>query len=810
MSKFNKFLILISFLIILLIAGIIFVSFLIKDKTSNNKNLNTNKVENEINFFENNYGIAHIVADSDEDLFFAIGYYHAEKRLWQIEFNRRLALGKLSEVLGDKSLVFDKFLRSFEIENIAKNNWEKLSGKSQSILKSYSDGINFFLKKNKNNLPFEFDLLEYVPQKWEPWQSLAVGRLMSFEFSLGIWIDIVNGQIADQMGNKYLDYFIPNYNDFNFNNQEITFSNPELIRNLAQFINQYSFFRGSIGSNCWVTGGTESQKENLILANDPHTPITVPARWLQAHITNENINTVGLMLPGIPLPLIGRNDNISWGITSILIDDFDYYIEKISNDGKKYFRNDSSAKNIIFEADSILIKNQNPHLYYKMKTDKSILISDFHLSNDLSVMTNSNIKYKNKYFKKYALSFDWTGKEISDEILALYKINRSSNFYDFQSGLNTWATPGLYFHYIGNDKLIKIVPCGSVPIRPTGLNPLLPQDISKNDLSWKSTYKLQSKYIISDSLKQGYLSSANNLLINQHNYITNYSEPISRFERMNEVLNLEKPNNIDRTQYLQSDFNSIYAKKMILIINKIINDKIFLLDNLGKKAFNKLQNWKYIFSINDIGSSIYTMFYFNLINNTFKDELGAELLSQYTFISSVSTRKIYELLTDNIESKVFDNILTNEIENREYIIFKSFKDAVQQCKEYFKNENINTWNYGKLHTIEPNHIFNRDKALKQVFTFGEYPIGGNNTTILNSDWNFSDKFKTVVYPSARFVTDLTDSLVYFSIPGGASGNPQSSNYKDQFQLWLSGGYISIPISRTPNQDFKKKITINKE
>lgn len=807
--NFSKLFATIATFIIFMIVSVIFIFSIIKDKTNKNLDLKSDKILTKATIYENNYGIGHIIAESDEDLFFAIGYYQAEKRLWQLDFLRRFATGELSEIFGKESIEIDKFMRSFEIRNVAYKNWDSLSGKSQSILKSFSDGINYYLETHKNNLPVEFALLEYSPNKWEPWHSLAISKAMTFEFSFGIWVDIVNGQIKNKLGEKYLKYFIPNFYDYKFNNvfeKEEIIIDSSYINTLSKISNKFNLFQSGIGSNCWTTGATQSQGNDLILANDPHTAIGVPARWIQVHISNDNINTVGLMIPGIPLPIIGRNDNISWGITSLLIDDFDYHIEKLSKDKKYYYVNDTVKKEIEYQADTIKIKNSEPILYYQMKTDMSAIISDSHLSKNLKSFAEGEYYQSKNYFDNNVLTFQWVGNQVSDEILSMYKVNRSQDFEEFESAFSTWKSPGLSFHYIGKDNINKIVPAGIVPIREEGHNPLLPQISYKKRFKWIGYESLYKSSQVDDRNGNGYLISANHLFVKSNNYVTNYQEPDSRFKRIDEVLALEKPNNIARTKYLQIDQKSIYAKELLQNCLPIIDAKQNLLNNLEIKAFNKLKSWDNILSSRSVSSSIYTLFFFNLLKNTYSDELGKSLMAQYTFLSSISTRKLIESIVKK-EDKIFDNINTKEIENRDYIIFISYRAAIEDAKKIFQNSDINRWKYGEIHKIQPNHILSKMEELKPVFEFGEYPIGGNNTTILNTNWNYNDKFKASVYPSVRFVSNLRDSLIYMSLPGGTSGNPQSVNYKDQFQLWLNGGYIPIPLSRNVNSNFKEKIII---
>jgi acyl-homoserine lactone acylase PvdQ len=910
MFKLNKLLALVISFIIIFIAFIFFVHNVSKVSVIESPcELESANIKNDAKIFLNLYGIGHITAKYDEDLFFAVGYYHAQQRLWQMDFTRRLAEGRLSEIFGSDLLSVDKFMRCFRMKEISKNNWDSLSTKSQTILKAYSEGVNLYIEENKDKLSFEFGALDYQPEKWEPYQSILIGRYLSFEFELSIWSDAALGQIADKLGIEKAKEFIPfqkvenlnqNITDNIFNptqtlpkreglksnptqnqyTREAVKSNPtqtlpasregfksHLTQNqytkggfksdptqtlpasregfkkvnhsdlsakssspstcgegfrersdlsgLAAFVKNLFAVKeiigingSSVGSNCWSVRNSDSTGVSSILANDPHMVLSLPARWIQMHITSDNINATGLTIPGIPLVLSGRNDNIAWGITNIMADGFDYFIEKISDNGKYYFRKDSVKKSIINKIDTIKIKNSNNHIYYQRSTDNSIIISDFHINKNMNFVKRiDSLKTKNDFFNKYAFSFKWIGNEVSDEILALYKINTSSDWTSFKYACRTWLSPGLNFHYSDRNGNIGVVPAASIPLRQSKCEPSLPNPAWQANYGWSDIIRLQDAEIDKYNPPIHYLASANNIIENLglNNFISNYWEPSSRIERINEFLNYDKFIDLRDAQYMQTDYLSPYSKKVLKIVFSVIDSNYKLLSKFEKEIYAELIQWDNIMSASSSGAAIYNIYIKNLIYNIFYDELGDIIYSQYVFISSLPTNRLLEIL-EKKNSLLFDDVQTKEKENRDYQIFKSFKDACTEAINIFKNQKVKKWKYGTIHKIKPEHIFSKNKMTEPVVSIGEFEIGGNNTTLNNTEWNLNKPYQTVVGASMRMIADMRLEYIYTALPGGSSGDAMSPNYSDQFQLWLNGGYIKIPIARNPSPDFILKTT----
>ena len=199
----------------LLVIGGSFVAFSLYVATRSDLEQDTithaENVRDSIEIYRNQFSVPHIVAKSEADAFFALGYVHAQDRLWQMDVARRAGEGRLSEIFGKEALETDKFLRTLDLNVISKKLWKASSKQSRFILEQYSKGINAYIDEHKTGLPFEFGALGYIPEPWEPHDCLLIGRMMAFEMSMSFWSDIAFGEIADKLGADRASDLIPSY-----------------------------------------------------------------------------------------------------------------------------------------------------------------------------------------------------------------------------------------------------------------------------------------------------------------------------------------------------------------------------------------------------------------------------------------------------------------------------------------------------------------------------------------------------------------------------------------------------------------------
>lgn len=814
--------ILISLIVCGIGLGIFSLSLVTKTSIDKGEIHHSQSIMDSVHIYRNKFSIPHIVSHNEQDAFIAMGYVHAQDRLWQMDIARRAGRGRLAEIFGEQALQSDRFMRVMNLVDIAGNLLKNSSKTTKQILEFYSKGVNLFLEMNPDKVPFEFGALSYTPESWTPEDCLIIMRLMAIEMNMSMWTDLAFGEIADKFGIQSALAMIPKNTpgtvyQYGGTSQEFTSEESTIAQGNLEGLStihtsmilsarEYLGFSGDgIGSNAWVMRTSPKEKKtSVILANDPHLKLSLPARWYQAHITSPGFNAIGATIPGLPLIVSGRNDLSSWGISNMMNDDFDYFIEKVDKKNSNYYFNESGERvKFKYKRDTIIIKNGEPFIYDIRYTGRSAVISDAPPTGLLKDINN-----KNSVFDRYCLTYSWTGMQMSDEILGMYKVMKSSSWSDCKKGFDVWCAPALNFVYGNANGTIASASIGMIAKRGEKNNPNLPSPGWKKGYSWNGVYTssiLPSQSFLGNEYSKRFIITANNPLISNPNvYHSVLWEPSSRADRLQQTLKEFDEYDVRDAQYLQMDVYSAYARQVMdSILPVLIKKKKYMPVN-AKKAIEKMKNWKCYITNQDIEPTIFSLFLDEYYRSVFEDQLTAPILRLYNIVSNVPTRIILHTLYDSEEKwdSWFDDVRTKQIkEDRSEIVFRSFLRAIKKGDRYFGNVDIRTWKYGKLHSILLEHLFSSSTLLSPIVTHGPFPHGGNNTTLNNGSWSFNDPFKQTLGASVRVISDMRDSMLYCVLPGGVSGEPLSSHYSDQVQLWLNGGYIALSATRNISTDF---------
>ena len=810
--------------------GLLVFSLTLVTKTSIDKGEfhSSEYVKDSIQIYRNKFSIPHIQTKNEQDAFIAMGYVHAQDRLWQMDIARRAGRGRLSEIFGEKALASDKFMRAMNLVDIANRLYGNSSKTTKQILEAYSSGINLFLTSNADKLPFEFGALSYSPDPWTPTDCLIIMRLMAIEMNMSMWTDLAFGKIADKIGISSAMALVPKQTpgtvyQYESNTQEASETSEQIaIHHLKGFSNiatnmlyegrTFLGFSGDgVGSNAWVMRTLPKGKSSsVILANDPHLRLSLPARWYQTHITCPSFNAIGPTIPGLPLIVSGRNDNSTWGITNMMNDDFDYFVEKVDKTNTNYyFDEDGKRVKFTYKRDTILIKNEEPIIYDIRFTKRSAVISD---APPTAMVKNA--QFKKSKFDEYCLTYSWTGMNMSDEIFGVYKVMKSKTWAECKKGFDLWCAPALNFVYGNAQGAIASATIGMMPKRGEKNNPNIPSPGWKKGYSWTGVYTssiLPSHSFAPNDHSRRFIITANNPL--QAKPLFHHSslwESSSRAERLHQALKEFDEYDVRDAQFLQMDVYSAYAKQIKDSILPSLLSKKKYLPSQAKKALEKLKNWKCFITNQDIEPTIYTLFLEEYHRSVFEDQLTKPFLALYNIITNVPTRILLHTLHDP-ESKWInwmDDVRTRDKkEDRSEIIFQSFVRAIKRGDSIFGNPDIRTWKYGQLHSLTLEHLFSGNSLLSPIVTHGPFPHGGNNTTLNNGSWSFNEPFKQTLGASVRIISDMSDTLVYCVLPGGVSGEPLSSHYSDQVQLWLNGGYITLSSTSSIQVDFTLHSTL---
>ncbi len=795
MKKFQK--ILLGFLIavvILFLAVAIFAYFGLKATLPDYDGEVTLKgLESNVEIYRDSIGIAYIKANNDEDAAFALGYVHAQERLFQMDLFRRVAEGRLSEIMGEKTVQFDKLFRTFGFYRERMKYYNALSPRTKKILAAYAKGVNQFIHTHQGNFPIEFVLLDYTPEDWKPYESVLISKLLAYQLNISWWTDITFSKIAQKLGKEKAKLFLPNFPenaptiipDNLYSMSEI----PDNLIKTDRALREFLGFTGThIGSNNWTVAPSRSVSGKAIIANDPHLAHQIPGQWFLAVINSPNWKVAGVTIAGIPGVVIGNNGEISWVLTNVMADDSDYYLEKIDSSGTKYFL-DGTWRELEIFSDTIRVKNSSDIILSVRKTHRGPIVSDVHTFN-------------NGFAE--AMSMRWTALDATRELDAFLKINDAHNWEEFKNGVSYFNAPGQNFVYADRQGNIGYI-CGvKLPIRNSNA-PTFVFDGTTSKSDWKGFVPFDELPMMFNP-KQGFIATANNKTIKNYPYhISNLWEPPSRIERITELLKSKEKHSVRDFEKYQNDFVSPYARELKPFILKAFESKQPQSENVAL-ALELMKNWDGAMPAISQSAAIYSEFFMRLIHNAFKDELGEEIFNEYIFIANVPYRKILEMIYDN-NHPIWDDATTGNIkETRDDIFRKSFTEAIAGLEKKF-GKDASAWQWGKLHTILFKHPFHGASSLTdKLFDVGPFPIGGGGTTVFNTEYKFTKPFANILGPSMRYIYDFSNPNEFeIVLPNGQSGNFMSDYYKNMTLAWLNGKYYKINTTF----DFANKENIHK-
>ncbi|MCS7169844.1 MAG: penicillin acylase family protein, partial [Candidatus Kapabacteria bacterium] len=549
-------------------------------------------VRDSVTVWRDSFAIPTIVAAHTMDAFFAMGYLHAQDRLWQMDIARRVALGRVAEILGAEAFPLDYLMRTLGLERIANSTWDSLHPVSRAILRSYAEGVNTWLQQNSSRLPPECILISYTPEPWEPIHSLAIARLMSFDLAFSFWSDIAMGTLAEELGMERAWELLPNYPP---NAPTIVDEAPLAppppagdtllpklgalqrppqppggFTRIAEALGSLrSWLRASPsqGSNAWAV----RTHTGAILANDPHLVLGLPPRWYPVCVLSPDYEVAGLTFPGLPLVIIGRNRFIAWGVTNLMADESDFFIERVDTAYPFQYWNGHQWQRFQRWRDTLRIRGKPSVVVEIWRSQNGPIISDAHLfAAPRFLFQRPEDTTTNSFLRRYRISYRWASAErISDEVWAAYQIGRARSWNQFQAALRRWGSPVLCFVYADRQGNVAAQPAGYIPLRDTSL----PEASWAFPLpGWEKRYRWHGLVNAVElpnlvNPRQGFVVSANNKLTHNPPFPLTYIwEPASRAQRLTELL-LQRSATYGLTdaERMQMDVLSPYAREMMLV-----------------------------------------------------------------------------------------------------------------------------------------------------------------------------------------------------------------------------------------------------
>ncbi len=771
--------------LIILAAFSLFVSYVYNLSSGELNSLEINGLTDSVEIMFNDHYIPKVLSANEDDLFVALGYMHAKDRLWQMDLLRRKSQGRLSEILGKSSFNEDYLIRHFQLEEIAEEIYSNISPKSRRILQNYSRGVNSFINSSKKAPALEFGYLDYYPELWKPVHSILLWRFIALNRSKGFKYDLFYGALADRIGRERFNYLVSLIIDDSSTNSPVT----DTMEFPAGIGMAPIKFDEGFACNVWAALRNKLDiNSGSVLCNDFHSTVRLPSLFYQVHLFCPEFNFIGLTIPGIPLPLSGRNDYVSWGFSLNFTDDFDYFIEELIDED--YYIKDGKKVRMTFRKDTISIKEEEDKVFYIRQTEISSLLSDAYKKSDSS----------NYFYAGFDFSYNWIGNIAGDEFLALYNCLYSRSISEFNNVFDNWVSPAADF--IATDISGKIISttAGKTYQKTKGYS-YLPNPGWQNEFHWNKAVDIQQSV---DTSEKTFSLAANERKFYDDG-INGYWLKDSRAKRISTLLDEANTYKSRDAKYMQFDVLSTYSGEFLEIVLPVLNSLKNQLDKREKKSLELLNKWDGIYSTEVSPAAIFEIFREFMLSEMIKDEIGDSLYAELSKLDDVPGKLLLNLIIEKNNSFI-DNINTEEIETFNYLVLKSFKDANQYLSGISGTDEPSSWDLGMMNRLYIRHELSREMLLGPTLNFGPFNVKGSRHTINFASY-IHENNEIVEYTSARIISDMRDSIVYSIIPGGASGDPVSNHFTDQVQLWLNGGYIKMNINPKNNTDYERSITL---
>ena len=729
-----------------------------------------------VNVYTDDFGVPHIFAKNESDLFLTAGYIAARERLFQMSMVVYAVRGELASALGDEYLSTDIYLRTWRIPTIAKQLSENMYLEERMVLESFCRGINAHIDEAMDDLPVEFKILRIKPPHWKPSDVTGYARMMAHEMQSSWKSEIVYGAIAEYFGMEKLAEIYPGYLP----------DEPTISQGLQPVFDTILFqefkirdllgFRSPhVGSNSWVLSGKKTASGKPILANDPHLEFAQPARWYEMHLKGGKYNSSGVCIAGIPVPVIGNNETCAWGFTNSMVDDVDFFIETINIDNPVQYLHGKEWKNIQKVYEKIPLKSGKDTTIVIRTTHHGPIISDIH-----PLLQNGNT----------AISMSWTGHRITNEMNAFMKFNTMKNWEDFNEAAKNFGVPGQNIIYADTAGNIGWRPAVYVPIRKEG-NSLIPRPGHDPSYDWGGYVPFEEMPFIFNP-ESGYIATANNKIIEDKfpYYISGLWADPSRIERIKKLIEPLKNATVDSMKSIQLDTVSPFAREMCTLLLQF--DFNFDDDKITK-IINDLKKWEGGEGVDSKEALFFHSIIKELVHNIYGDELsllGENYLEAFLGLKYLYTRNLRVLLKKG-NSSWFDNITTEKNkESMEDIIKLSVFEGINAVFKKYGHKKENTV-WGKVHTLTHPHLLGRAPLLNKIFglNVGPFFSGGSDKTVRAGGFSYLDPFEQTAGASMRRIVDFTSlDEIDFILPTGQSGHPHSPHYRDQASLYNQGKY----------------------
>ena len=703
------------------------------------------------------FGIPSIHAGSAVDAAAALGWLHANDRLFQMELTRRAASGRLAEIFGARALRFDTRVRKLGFGRVTGELAAQVSPESRRWLEAYAAGVNAWLAERGADLPPEFRLLRHRPEPWRPEDSLAVIYVMARVLSPVM-------EPAEDESFAFLRAFGPERTreligeldavvfDEAVELSRATPVSPEPLGKRAE--------GAGLGSNNWAVSAAKSATGGALLANDPHLDLELPSVWFEARIVAPDYEAVGMTLPGSPAVILGRGPRLAWACTNLYLDDVDVFLERLDAGGRNVLRGERWVA-VESWRETVRVRNGEAIEIEVQRTDRGPL---------LAADPERGLPER---------SIAWTGWSPSDSLAAFVALARAGSVDEVRAAIAPYAFPAQNLVVADAAGSILWTPLGRAPDR-FGWDGWLPAPGWRADVGWRGLLPAAANPELRDPAA-GQIVTANSFLpVEKPAWFEGDFDTPFRMDRIRERLAARSDWTPREFLGLQRDVVSLWARRLVAALGDVSEGD-------AGRAAAALGAWDGAMSERG-PAALFALVERTLQRAIFEDEAERARLARF------GTRwRLLRLLEGQMSEAWFDDLATPERESREQIVARALEQAWREGVARW-GEEVARWPYAEIHTLTLEHALGGLPLVGGWFERGPFPVHGSATTVdaLGGPWR-GDAVSVAYGPSMRFVTDAADPAATFAIvPGGQAGHPADPHYDDQLGLYFAGGARPVP------------------
>ncbi|MGX5218440.1 penicillin acylase family protein [Pseudomonas segetis] len=766
----------------------------------------------------NALGMPLIETSTLHDAIFTLGYVHAGDRLSQMVGMRLLAEGRLSEMVGPGALEVDRLMRAANLRQSAEQLYKGASPRLKKIFEVYARGVNAYMFRFRDKLPMDLAESGYRPAYWKAEDSALLFSLINFGLSVNLQEEIAALVMAQKVGNENLAWLLPTYPD-----EPLPFAEADKFKGLSlsgqisgltaidSAIQQVADTRllSVAASNNWAVSPQKTRSAKSLLANDTHLPLSLPSMWSFVQIRAPKYQVAGVSIAGVPAVVAGFNGKVAWGMTMVMGDNQDIFLEKIKRqNGQLYYLAEGKWQPAKQRQETFFIKGQSPVRETIFETRHGPLLNSVlgerkHPLQPIQISSG------------YGLALQTAQLESDQSLDAFFDLSRAQSAEQASTATREIRAIPLNIVFADAEHIGWQV-TGRFPNRRAGVG-LMPSPGWSSEYDWDG-YAEPMLHPYDQDPQQGWIATANNRTV-PRGYgmqLSNSWHYPERAERIAQLLNSGKQD-LRSTKAMQYDQTTLFAGKLQSMFEapgmaEQLAQAIKAMPpadaaNAGN-TLKRLMAFDGKLAANSADAALYSAFLHESARQTFLDELGPDTSAAWKAL--VETAGIsYSAQADHLlgrdDSPFWDDINTPQKETKAMILARSLSAAASFTQAKLGSDPA-SWQWGKLHSY--NWISDSSKAapmlsasqrasLSTIGSYldrGPYPAGGDHSTLNVSAYHWGQDFDTWLIPAMRIAVDFgLDEPFYGVNSSGQSGNPASDHYADGIDAWLKGQYMSFPF-----------------